>query len=199
MPNPTPSRVPIVEVGPRDGLQNDPRTFSVEAKVAFIEALSGAGATVIETAAFVSPKAVPQMAGSDAVMRALDRRDGVRYLALVPNEKGYDRAREAGVDAVALFASATEAFPRRTCGRRSTSRSRASSRSRGGRRRKAPGCAVTSPSPSTARTPARPIPGRPSPSRRGCSTSAATRSRSLTPAAMLCRMRSTGCSMFCCP
>lgn len=110
MPNATPDRVTIVEVGPRDGLQNDPRLFPVDARVAFIEALAAAGATVIEAGAFVSPKAVPQMASSDEVMTRLDRRPGVRYPALVPNEKGYDRAREVGVDAIALFASATEAF-----------------------------------------------------------------------------------------
>jgi hydroxymethylglutaryl-CoA lyase len=110
MPNTTADRVTIVEVGPRDGLQNDPRLFPVDARVAFIEALANAGATVIEAGAFVSPKAVPQMASSDEVMRRIDRRPGVRYPALVPNEKGYDRAREVGVDAIALFASATEAF-----------------------------------------------------------------------------------------
>lgn len=110
MPNTIPSRVTIVEVGPRDGLQNDPRLFPVDARVAFIEALADAGATVVETGAFVSPKAVPQMASSDEVMQRLDRKPGVRYLNLVPNEKGYDRAREVGVDAIALFASATEAF-----------------------------------------------------------------------------------------
>ena len=110
MPNTIPDRVTIVEVGPRDGLQNDPRLFPVDARVAFIEALAAAGATVIETGAFVSPKAVPQMASSDEVMQRIDRKPGVRYLNLVPNEKGYDRAREVGVDAIALFASATEEF-----------------------------------------------------------------------------------------
>lgn len=110
MPDTTPGRVTIVEVGPRDGLQNDPRLFPVEARVAFIEALADAGTTVIETGSFVSPKAVPQMASSDEVMRRLSRRDGVRHIALVPNERGYERAREVGVDAIALFASATEAF-----------------------------------------------------------------------------------------
>lgn len=110
MPNTPPDRVTIVEVGPRDGLQNDPRLFPVDARVAFIEALAAAGATVIETGAFVSPKAVPQMASSDEVMQRIDRKPGVRYLNLVPNEKGYDRAREVGVDAIALFASATEEF-----------------------------------------------------------------------------------------
>jgi isopropylmalate/homocitrate/citramalate synthase len=110
MPDTIPDQITIVEVGPRDGLQNDPRLFPVDARVAFIEALAAAGATVIETGAFVSPKAVPQMASSDEVMQRLDRKPGVRYLALVPNEKGYHRAREVGVDAIALFASATEAF-----------------------------------------------------------------------------------------
>ena len=110
MPNTPPDRVTIVEVGPRDGLQNDPRLFPVDARVAFIKALAAAGATVIETGAFVSPKAVPQMASSDEVMQRIDRKPGVRYLNLVPNEKGYDRAREVGVDAIALFASATEEF-----------------------------------------------------------------------------------------
>ncbi len=110
MTDTTPSRVTIVEVGPRDGLQNDPRQFPVDARVAFIEALAAAGATVIETGSFVSPKAVPQMASSDEVMRQLWRREGVRYVALVPNERGYDRAREVGVDAIALFASATKEF-----------------------------------------------------------------------------------------
>ena len=105
-----PTHVQVVEVGPRDGLQNDPRTFSVEARVAFIEDLADAGATVIEAGSFVSPAAVPQMAGSDEVFAALERHEGMRYVALVPNEKGYERALAAGVNAIALFASATEGF-----------------------------------------------------------------------------------------
>lgn len=104
------THIQIVEVGPRDGLQNDPRTFPVAARVAFIENLVAAGTTVIEAGSFVSPAAVPQMAGSDEVFAALTRREGVRYVALVPNERGYERAIAAGVDAIALFASATEGF-----------------------------------------------------------------------------------------
>jgi isopropylmalate/homocitrate/citramalate synthase len=84
--------------------------FSTEARIAFIEALAEAGATVIEAASFVSSRAVPQLAGSGDVIRGLSRRAGVRYVALVPNEQGYEQARAAGVDAIALFASATEAF-----------------------------------------------------------------------------------------
>ena len=107
---PRPCHVTIVEVGPRDGLQNDPGTYPTEAKVAFIEALAAAGAPVVETTSFVSPAAIPKLADAEAVMARVPRRPGVRYLALVPNERGYERARAAGVDAVALFASATEAF-----------------------------------------------------------------------------------------
>lgn len=107
-----PQTVTIVEVGPRDGLQNDPHTYPTEAKVAFIEALTAAGAPVVETTSFVSPAAIPKLADAEAVMRDLHRQPGTRYLALVPNERGYERARAVGVDAVALFASATEAFSR---------------------------------------------------------------------------------------
>ncbi|HEV2106652.1 MAG TPA: hydroxymethylglutaryl-CoA lyase [Thermomicrobiales bacterium] len=105
-----PDRVTIVEVGPRDGLQNHPATFATSAKVAFIEALAAAGAKVIETTSFVSPVAVPRLADADQLMHDLHRQAGVRYLALVPNERGYERAISAGIDSVALFASATEAF-----------------------------------------------------------------------------------------
>ena len=109
-------RVQIVEVGPRDGLQNDPRMFAVDARVAFIEALAAAGATVIEAASFVSHKAVPQLADSEAVMNRLRRKQGVRYVALVPNERGYERAVACNVDAIALFASATDAFSQANLG-----------------------------------------------------------------------------------
>lgn len=105
-----PERITVVEVAPRDGLQNDAGTYDTEAKVAFIEALAAAGAPVIEATSFVSPKAIPKLADADEVMRSLRRRPGVSYVALVPNERGYERARAAGVDAVALFASATDAF-----------------------------------------------------------------------------------------
>jgi hydroxymethylglutaryl-CoA lyase len=102
--------VTIVEVGPRDGLQNEARTVPTTAKIAFIEALAGAGLPVVEATSFVSPSAVPQFADADEVMRAIRRRAGVRYPVLVPNERGLDRALAAGVDAIALFTSATEAF-----------------------------------------------------------------------------------------
>jgi isopropylmalate/homocitrate/citramalate synthase len=103
-------QVSIVEVGPRDGLQNDPRVFPADARARFVDDLADAGVQVIEAGSFVSPKAVPQLADSNRVFAAIERRPGVRYVALVPNETGYDRARSAGVDAIALFASATEAF-----------------------------------------------------------------------------------------
>ncbi|MEA2597364.1 MAG: hydroxymethylglutaryl-CoA lyase [Thermomicrobiales bacterium] len=102
--------VTIVEVGPRDGLQNEARSVPTTAKIAFIEALAGAGLPVVEATSFVSPTAVPQLADADEVMRGIRRRKGVRYPVLVPNERGLERALAAGVDAIALFTSATEAF-----------------------------------------------------------------------------------------
>jgi isopropylmalate/homocitrate/citramalate synthase len=105
-----PTRVTIVEVGPRDGLQNDPGAYPTNAKIAFIEALATAGLPVVEAGSFVSPAAIPQLADSDDVIRGLTPKDGVRYVALVPNERGYDRAVAAGVNSIALFASATEEF-----------------------------------------------------------------------------------------
>ena len=104
------NRITIVEVGPRDGLQNEATNVPTEAKVAFIDALSQSGLPVIETTSFVSPKAVPQMADAVAVMAGIERAPGVRYLVLTPNEKGLDRAIEANVDSIALFTSATEEF-----------------------------------------------------------------------------------------
>jgi hydroxymethylglutaryl-CoA lyase len=100
----------IVEVAPRDGLQNESRVVSTADKVAFIEALAKAGCSVVEATSFVNPKAVPQLADADEVMRTINRKPGVRYPVLVPNERGLDRALAAGVDAIALFAAATEAF-----------------------------------------------------------------------------------------
>ena len=102
--------VTIVEVGPRDGLQNERAIVPTEIKVAFIEALADAGLPVIEATSFVSPAAVPQLADADEVMRRVRRKPGVRYPVLVPNERGLDRALAAGVDAIALFTAATEAF-----------------------------------------------------------------------------------------
>jgi hydroxymethylglutaryl-CoA lyase len=105
-----PKRVTIYEVAPRDGLQNEATAVPVEAKVAFVNALADAGLTWIETTSFVNPKAVPQLADATEVMEGIDRRPGVRYPVLVPNERGMERALEAGVDAIALFAAASEAF-----------------------------------------------------------------------------------------
>ena len=108
-----PSSVRIVEVGPRDGLQNEAAQVTTEAKVAFVNALSAAGHSVIEVSAFVSPKWVPQMADALAVFAGIERRDGVRYTALVPNLAGLERAQQAGVSEIAIFAAASETFSQR--------------------------------------------------------------------------------------
>ncbi|KIN61420.1 Hydroxymethylglutaryl-CoA lyase [Sulfitobacter noctilucae] len=100
----------IFEVGPRDGLQNEAGEISVAQKVALIDQLSAAGFRRIECASFVSPKWVPQMAGSGEVMAAIKRVDGVRYAALTPNMRGYEDALAAGVDEIAVFGSASEGF-----------------------------------------------------------------------------------------
>jgi isopropylmalate/homocitrate/citramalate synthase len=105
-----PQRVTIVEVGPRDGLQNEAAAVPVAAKIAFVEALAAAGAPIVEVGAFVHPRAVPQMADTAEVFRGLARRPGTRYVALVPNLRGYERARAAGVDDVAVFTAASETF-----------------------------------------------------------------------------------------
>ena len=104
--------VRIVEVGPRDGLQNEKTPVSVETRIAFVEALVAAGCRTVEVGSFVSPKAVPQMAGSDAVLRAVDHHPGHEFHVLVPNEKGYDAAMTAGARVIAVFASASEGFSR---------------------------------------------------------------------------------------
>ncbi len=105
-----PSRVRIVEVGPRDGLQNEPQTVPVEVKVTLIEMLADAGLAAIEAGAFVSPEWVPQMAASGEVYTRIDKRPGVSYPMLVPNLKGLELALAAGVREIALFAAATETF-----------------------------------------------------------------------------------------
>ena len=102
--------VEIFEVGPRDGLQNEKRLIPTEEKVALVDLLSRAGFRRIEVASFVSPKWVPQMADSAAVLGAINRAPGVRYAALTPNMKGYEGARAARADEVAVFASASEGF-----------------------------------------------------------------------------------------
>ncbi|HLH01427.1 MAG TPA: hydroxymethylglutaryl-CoA lyase [Bryobacteraceae bacterium] len=105
-----PARVRIVEVGPRDGLQNEPQPVPLETRVGLIQALADAGLKHIECGSFVSPKWVPQMAGTEAVFRQIARRPGVRYSALVPNLKGLEKAAECEADEVAVFVSASEAF-----------------------------------------------------------------------------------------
>jgi isopropylmalate/homocitrate/citramalate synthase len=108
-----PRRVTIVEVGPRDGLQNEAATVPTPAKIAFVEALAGAGLPVVEVTAFVNPARVPQMADAAQVFSGLRRRPATRYTALVPNDRGLDRAIAAGVTEVALFAAASETFSQR--------------------------------------------------------------------------------------
>ena len=108
-----PARVTVVEVGPRDGLQNEKVVVPTAAKVAFVDALSASGLGVIEVTAFVSPKWVPQMADAAEVLAGITRRPGVRYAALVPNLAGLTRAREAGVTEIAIFAAASETFSQR--------------------------------------------------------------------------------------
>ncbi len=108
-----PSKVTIVEVGPRDGLQNERVPISTADKIAFVNALSEAGHQVIEVSAFVSPKRVPQMADAADVFAGMTRRAGTRYTALVPNQQGLERAIASGVSEVAVFAAASETFSRR--------------------------------------------------------------------------------------
>jgi hydroxymethylglutaryl-CoA lyase len=104
--------VRIIEMGPRDGLQNEKTSVSVEARIAFVEALVAAGLTTVEVGAFVSPKAIPQMASSDAVLRGVSHISGAEFHVLVPNEKGYDAARACGASVVSVFAAASEGFSR---------------------------------------------------------------------------------------
>lgn len=105
-------RVEIVEVGPRDGLQNEARLIPTRDKIALVDALSAVGFRRIEVASFVSPKWVPQMADGADVLAGINRADGVRYGALTPNLRGLQRAMDAQVDEVAIFASASEGFSR---------------------------------------------------------------------------------------
>ena len=108
-----PAQVTVYEVGPRDGLQNVATMVGVDVKVRFVEALAAAGLTAVEAGAFVNPRSVPQMAATDAVYAQLHRRPGVRYPALVPNEKGLDAALAVGVNEIAVFTAASETFNQR--------------------------------------------------------------------------------------
>ena len=104
--------VRIVEVGPRDGLQNEKTPVGVADRIAFIEALIGAGLNPIEVGAFVSPKAIPQMVGSADVLRGVSSHTDTEFHVLVPNEKGYEASQAAGAKVIAVFASASEGFSR---------------------------------------------------------------------------------------
>ena len=108
-----PARVTVVEVGPRDGLQNEATAIGTPQKVEFVDRLSAASLPVIEVSAFVSPRWVPQMADAVDVFAGITRRPEIRYTALVPNLAGLERARGAGVDDVAIFAASSESFSRR--------------------------------------------------------------------------------------
>ena len=105
-------QVRIVEVGPRDGLQNEKTSLGVADRIAFIEALLGAGLRTVEVGAFVSPKAIPQMVGSDEVLKGVNHHPDAEFHVLVPNEKGYEAARAAGARVIAVFGSASEGFSR---------------------------------------------------------------------------------------
>ena len=108
-----PSSVRIVEVGPRDGLQNEPTPVSVAARIALIEGLVEVGLKTVEAGSFVSPKWVPQMADTAAVLAGLKRKDGVRYPVLVPNLQGLEAAEAAGAKDISIFAAASESFSKK--------------------------------------------------------------------------------------
>jgi len=108
-----PPRVQMVEVGPRDGLQNEDSTIPLEEKIALIEGLADAGHTAIEAGSFVNPKWVPQMGDSEEVFKKITRRQGTRYYALTPNLQGFERALTAGANEVAVFTVTTETFSKK--------------------------------------------------------------------------------------
>jgi hydroxymethylglutaryl-CoA lyase len=112
-----PERITIVEVAPRDGLQAEDRILSTDVKLELLEQLADAGHTAIEATSFVSPKAVPQLADAEELMKRIEPRPGVRYTALVPNETGLERAISAGVKEIAIFASASESYSRKNLNR----------------------------------------------------------------------------------
>lgn len=112
-----PSRVTIHEVGPRDGLQNESAIVSTKVKAEFVARLADAGLTTIETTSFVHPKWVPQLADAEELLDLVERRPGVRYPVLVPNERGLARAIDLGVSEIAIFGSATETFAQRNLNR----------------------------------------------------------------------------------
>src|SRR5713101_6481123 len=107
-----PRVVRIVEVGPRDGLQNEKALIPTEKKIQFIHMLADAGLPVVEATSFVNPRAIPQLSDASEVMAGLTRRSSTSYPALVPNLKGMERALAAGVRAIAVFTAASESFTR---------------------------------------------------------------------------------------
>lgn len=113
-----PKSVTMVEVGPRDGLQNEPASVPTAVKIGLIDRLTEAGAGAIEVGSFVSPKRVPQMADTAAVLAGIKRRKGVRYSVLTPNMQGFEAAMKAGAQEVAIFAAASETFSKKNvnCG-----------------------------------------------------------------------------------
>ncbi len=110
---PLPQHVRIVEVGPRDGLQNEPGTIATETKLELIQRLADAGLPTVEATAFVSPKWVPQMADHDTVLRSIQRKPDVNYPVLTPNMKGFEAAADAGAEEVAVFGAASESFSKK--------------------------------------------------------------------------------------
>jgi hydroxymethylglutaryl-CoA lyase len=107
-----PETVTVYEVGPRDGLQNEPESLAPDVKAAFVDRLTDAGLPAIEVGSFVSPKAIPQLADTEQVFRRIHKASGVRYPVLVPNEKGLERALASGVLEIAVFTAASETFNR---------------------------------------------------------------------------------------
>ena len=105
-----PRSVQIIEVGPRDGLQNESATVSLADKLRLIELLVAAGCNEIEVTSFVSPRAIPQLADADQLVPQLPGYSGATYISLVPNERGYDRALSAGARRIEIFTAATDAF-----------------------------------------------------------------------------------------
>src|SRR5438876_1291980 len=113
LPMRLPAEARMVEVGPRDGLQNEAKSVPAPIKIALIERLADAGLRAVEAGAFVSPKWIPQMADSAEVLAGIKRKPGVRYPVLVPNMKGFEAARAAGAEEIAIFAAASETFSQR--------------------------------------------------------------------------------------
>jgi len=108
-----PRRVKVCEMGPRDGLQNESATVPTADKIRYVDLLSASGLAVIETTSFVRPNAIPQLTDAETVMAGIERKAGVTYLCLVPNMRGFERARAAGVDAIAVFTAASDSFTKR--------------------------------------------------------------------------------------